>query len=150
MSHMEDDDPPIKSHPASKEYRDNFDRVFGEKMTPAEEHEHYIASGEIPGVSGSGDDSIECTLKMYANYVVPVAYGVFPAEPRVEAAGNTQITEPSFVEACRKAEKPWERKKCNGMYDDGIADGNLSACCNREGCGLEGCPAADFGHTTAR
>lgn len=29
MSHMEDDDPPIKSHPASKEYRDNFDRIFG-------------------------------------------------------------------------------------------------------------------------
>jgi hypothetical protein len=29
MSHMEDDDPPIKSHPASKEYRANFDRIFG-------------------------------------------------------------------------------------------------------------------------
>lgn len=30
MSHFEDDDPPIKSHPASKEYRENFDRIFGE------------------------------------------------------------------------------------------------------------------------
>ncbi len=31
MSRIVDDDPPIKSHPASKEYRDNFDRIFGEK-----------------------------------------------------------------------------------------------------------------------
>ena len=33
MSHMEDDDPPLKSHPASREYRENFDRIFGEKPT---------------------------------------------------------------------------------------------------------------------
>lgn len=29
--HIEDDDPPIKTHPASKEYRENYDRVFGEE-----------------------------------------------------------------------------------------------------------------------
>ena len=34
MSHMEDDDPPIKSHPASKEYRENFDRIFGAEEKP--------------------------------------------------------------------------------------------------------------------
>ena len=38
MSHMEDDDPPIKSHPASREYRENFGRIFGaeEKSDTAE------------------------------------------------------------------------------------------------------------------
>lgn len=31
MSHMEDDGPPIKTHPASREYRENFDRIFGDR-----------------------------------------------------------------------------------------------------------------------
>lgn len=30
MSHTVDDDPPIKTHPASKEYRDGWERIFGE------------------------------------------------------------------------------------------------------------------------
>lgn len=31
--HYEDDDPPIKSHPASKEYRDNYDTIdWGEDI----------------------------------------------------------------------------------------------------------------------
>lgn len=32
MARYVDDDPPIKTHPASQEYRDNWDRVFGEKL----------------------------------------------------------------------------------------------------------------------
>jgi hypothetical protein len=31
MAHMVDDDPPIKTGAASKAYRDNFDRIFGEE-----------------------------------------------------------------------------------------------------------------------
>ncbi len=46
MSHFEDDDPPIKTHAASKEYRDNFDRIFGEKPTP------------FPPCNGTYDDGI--------------------------------------------------------------------------------------------
>ncbi len=30
MTRFVDDDPPIKSHPASAEYRANWDRIFGE------------------------------------------------------------------------------------------------------------------------
>lgn len=30
MSRIVDDEPPIKSHPASKEYRDNWEVTFGE------------------------------------------------------------------------------------------------------------------------
>lgn len=28
---------------------------------------------------------------------------------------------------------------CTGMHDDGVADGNLTACSARSGCGLPGC-----------
>lgn len=35
-------------------------------------------------------------------------------------------------------------KVCTGYYDDGIGP---TACENREGCGLPGCPANDFGFT---
>jgi predicted RNase H-like HicB family nuclease len=31
MSRFVDDEPPIKSHPANKAYRDNFDDIFGPK-----------------------------------------------------------------------------------------------------------------------
>jgi hypothetical protein len=31
MTRIVDDDPPIKTHPASKEYRDGWERMFGEK-----------------------------------------------------------------------------------------------------------------------
>lgn len=31
MGYQVDDDPPIKSHPASKEYRENWERMFGER-----------------------------------------------------------------------------------------------------------------------
>ena len=34
VAHFEDDEPPIKTHPASKEYRENYDRIFGEKKAP--------------------------------------------------------------------------------------------------------------------
>lgn len=37
-----------------------------------------------------------------------------------------------------------EPKKCTGYYDDGVMP---TSCQNREGCGLKGCPAADFGNT---
>ena len=148
MSHMEDDDPPIKSHPASKEYRDNFDRIFGEKMTPAEEHEHYIASGEIPGVPGSGDDADTLEIRMGHALLESTTRGGYdtvfpiPAEPRVEAAGNTQITEPGFVEACRKAEKPWERRaiergeECKdcGAKPPAHCDGDIHARLSRYSC----------------
>ena len=33
MPHFEDDDPPIKSHPASAEYRANFDRIFNDEAS---------------------------------------------------------------------------------------------------------------------
>lgn len=29
---------------------------------------------------------------------------------------------------------------CDGVYDDGTADGNLTSCSTAEGCGLPGCP----------
>jgi len=32
MSRIVDDEPPIKSHPASKEYRANYDRTFGREL----------------------------------------------------------------------------------------------------------------------
>ncbi len=31
MSHIEDDEPPIKTGVTSNAYRDNWDRIFGEK-----------------------------------------------------------------------------------------------------------------------
>lgn len=31
MSHIVDDEPPIKTHPANQAYRDNWDRIFGTK-----------------------------------------------------------------------------------------------------------------------
>lgn len=37
-----------------------------------------------------------------------------------------------------------ELRACTGFYDDGVMP---TRCQNREGCGLAGCPAADFGNT---
>lgn len=34
MSHIVDDDPPIKTHAASQAYRDNWDRMFGQPEEP--------------------------------------------------------------------------------------------------------------------
>ncbi len=72
MSRMVDDEPPIKTHPASKEYRENWDRVFGERC-------------ECPKRPGTDDvvhkdncaDAIECAIKSYANVVVE-PYATFP------------------------------------------------------------------------
>jgi hypothetical protein len=36
---MEDDDPPIKSHPASKEYLANWEATFGESEEPEKKPE---------------------------------------------------------------------------------------------------------------
>lgn len=33
MSRVVDDDPPIKTHAATDAYRDNWERIFGEKKT---------------------------------------------------------------------------------------------------------------------
>jgi hypothetical protein len=40
----------------------------------------------------------------------------------------------------KSAQAVVEAKRCNGTYDDGIADGNLSGCCYTGGCGLTDCP----------
>ena len=103
MSHIEDDEPPIKTGVTSNAYRDNWERVFGEarKCTP----------DELAVDPTRDTDAIECTLRSYANLIVPLEAQIGPLE-----------------------------KVCEGSYDDGIADGNLTACSNREGCGLPGCP----------
>ena len=33
-----------------------------------------------------------------------------------------------------------DRPRCSGEHDDGIGDGNLTACSPSSGCGLPGCP----------
>lgn len=38
-----------------------------------------------------------------------------------------------------------DKECCTGFYDDGVGP---TACQNRDGCGLVGCPANDFGNTT--
>ncbi len=86
MSHFEDDDPPIKTHPASKEYRENWDRIFGaeEKPAPTENAEavrKYLADGGEPSPIGW--------------------YGVVTLD----------ALEPAFVTEARAAEKPWERRE---------------------------------------
>lgn len=55
-----DDDPPIKTRAATQAYRDNWDRIFGEKEPEAKPDE----------------DAIECTVKSYANYIAPAVNGV--------------------------------------------------------------------------
>jgi hypothetical protein len=39
--------------------------------------------------------------------------------------------------------QPIARVGCTGQHDDGIADGNLTACSRVSGCGLDGCPYKD-------
>ena len=48
MARIVDDDPPIRTHPASQEYRDNWDRIFGG-----------------PEEKPAGPDAFECKLKLY-------------------------------------------------------------------------------------
>lgn len=156
MSHMEDDDPPIKSHPASKEYRDNWDATFGEKepeeavdpdtleirmgyaLIESNAREGYNTVFPIPAEVVAERDRLAeaCRLCDATDHESVQAFGgtitgcpevpdgymiALPAEPRVESAGNTQIEEPGFVEACRKAEKPWERIKTGENTED-VAD----------------------------
>lgn len=54
VAHFVDDDPPIKTHPASKEYRDNYDRVFGGKE-PELTHECGCAGATVRNCPYQGD-----------------------------------------------------------------------------------------------
>ncbi len=47
MSHFEDDDPPIKTKHASQEYRDGWDRVFGEKEPAPPACDHGVTFDEF-------------------------------------------------------------------------------------------------------
>jgi hypothetical protein len=65
MTRFVDDDPPIKTHPASKEYRDNWDRIFGEKEPESEkgpdEVEMKFTISRPPRVDGC--PSNECAIR---------------------------------------------------------------------------------------
>lgn len=50
MSRMVDDDDPIKTRAASKEYRDNWDRTFGEKEDPRVAAGPNVVVGEAPTI----------------------------------------------------------------------------------------------------
>lgn len=122
MSHMEDDDPPIRTHPASKEYRDNWDRIFGEKepccVCGATDHESVKVFGstlygcpEVPDnvmVVLPDPDTLECRMR------------------------SAQITEPGFVEACRKAEKPWERRAIERQTECSTCGAKNEAPCDED------------------
>lgn len=76
MSHIVDDEPPIKSHPANQAYRDNYDRIFGKKdececphqdaNEPASMHD---ASCPAKSSAAADPDAIECRLNSYANLI---------------------------------------------------------------------------------
>ena len=53
-----------------------------------------------------------------------------PRRPQTRARRGASAW--SSAEACRAL--------CSGDHDDGIADGNLTACSRASGCGLPGCP----------
>lgn len=86
MSRMEDDDPPIKTHPASKAYLANWEATFGEPdPTPAQEAVRaYLAEGGEPSPIGW--------------------YGVITIDPEIVAERDRFLTE------ARAAERPWERQ----------------------------------------
>lgn len=62
MSRMEDDDPPIKSHPASKEYRSNWEATFGEKTERrAQERPEECSTCGAKGAAPCDDEIHEAT-----------------------------------------------------------------------------------------
>jgi hypothetical protein len=49
MPRIVDDEPPIKTHPASAEYRENWDRIFGaEEKSPQAENEADDSPIDVP------------------------------------------------------------------------------------------------------
>jgi hypothetical protein len=53
MSRIIDDDPPIKTRPANKAYRDNYDRIFREEPSLLDQS---IAKSEHPPTIGQRED----------------------------------------------------------------------------------------------
>lgn len=156
MSHFEDDDPPIKSHPASKEYRDNWDRIFGEKEpeeaddydTPAyweregrklaeldAESSPLYGTHDSCGVCGATDHE---RVEAFGGTVqgcpqVPDGYLVAFPETFDDHAGVTvEPSAPDFVEACRTAEKPWERRAITRSVECSTCGAKNEAPCDED------------------
>lgn len=55
MSRIVDDEPPIKTHPASQAYRDNWERMFGKELDAAIEHAEKKEAATLRGYGA------ECT-----------------------------------------------------------------------------------------
>lgn len=58
VAHFVDDDPPIKTHPASQAYRDNYDRIFRQEPEPLE-----CTELEHPSARVEGCPSNECEIR---------------------------------------------------------------------------------------
>lgn len=115
MSRIVDDEPPIKTHPANKAYRDNYDRIFGAKPSPL---------AAMPGATGgsgyTADEAIEPEPRVgtIANVVVDDWSGE-PIVCHVQAhEDNTRMT-------CRNSGRAATLKDldhhacytCNKLYD---------------------------------
>ncbi len=70
MTRIVDDDPPIKTGVSSKEYRDNWDRIFGDASGSSHDVE---ARRVAPAPDAFADpDEIDIALKSYADLIVPL------------------------------------------------------------------------------
>lgn len=58
----------------------------------------------------------------------------------VTSTGLSYTLTDTIIMCTRIPEQQRPPARCSGLYDDGIADGNLTRCSTTGGCALPGCP----------
>lgn len=113
-----------------RKYAEGWERTFGEKPEPcfvcgATDHERIeVFGGTVQGCPQVPDN------------VLLAAPGTDAIECKLNSYANYIVQGPAVSIPVDKI--------CEGSYDDGFGS---TTCDNREGCGLPGCPANDFGVT---